>query len=206
MISLLDYIQFCWDSNYIKYPKELLNSIEPFMHQSITQTIIDANEKYKGKTQFKSWEDLLSIIQMDPTIETVLFYRLERQIFLSNPESLLLPYLASTMKRRTGAEIYYSTNIGKGFNIQHGFGIVVGPRFKIGDYFTIHQGVTLGQKNLNSPNEKILIGNNVSIFANASILGNIKIGNNAKIGANSVLLTDVEENSVYAGVPAKRIK
>jgi len=206
MISFLDYVQFCLDSNFIKYPKGHLKSIEPFIDSSIDQTIVDACEKYKGRTQFKNWEDLLSIIQIDPTIETVLFYRFERQIFLSDPENILLPYLASVMRRRTGAEIYYSTKIERGFNIQHGFGIIVGPRHEIGEYFTIHQGVTLGQKNLNSPNERIVIGNNVTIFANAIILGNIKIGNNAKIGANSVLLKNVEENSVYVGVPAKRIK
>jgi serine O-acetyltransferase len=206
MILLLDYLTFCLDCNFINYPKDHLSTLKPFLKTTIDQTIYDTNIKYLGKVEFSSWEELLPIIQTDPTIEAILFYRLERQLFLNDKTNKLLPYLASTMRRRTGSEIYYSTEIEKGFNIQHGFGIVIGPRFKIGKNFIIHQGVTLGQKNINCPDEKIVIGNNVSIFANASILGHVRIGDNAKIGANSVLLSNVEDGAIYAGIPAKRIK
>ena len=110
------------------------------------------------------------------------------------------------MKKNTGCEIYYSTKIGRGFNIQHGFGIVIGPRFEIGENFIVHQNVTLGQKNLNQANEKIIIGDNVTIFAGATILGDIRIGHNASVGANAVVLTNIENNAIYAGVPARKIK
>lgn len=49
------------------------------------------------------------------------------------------------------------------------------------------------------------IGDNVFIGMNAIIERNVKIGNNVIIGAGSVVTKDCEENSVYAGVPAKRI-
>ncbi|WP_334022339.1 serine O-acetyltransferase [Alteromonas sp. S015] len=204
MHTALNYIRFCLKTCYIDYPNQLA-SINSYLSPAIEQTLFDTNAKYQGKLRLNSWEGLLPLLQTEPTIEAVFFYRLERLIFLDNPDNPLLPYLASVMRRRTGSEIYYSTEIGKGFNIQHGFGIVIGPRFKIGDNFVIHQGVTLGQKNTNSPNETITIGNNVTIFANASILGDITIGDNAKIGANSVLLKSVESDAVYAGAPAKRI-
>ena len=204
MHTALDYIRFCLKTCYIDYPNQLA-SIDSYLSPAIEQTLFDTNAKYQGKLHLNSWEGLLPLLQTEPTIEAVFFYRLERLIFLDNPGNPLLPYLASIMRRRTGSEIYYSTEIGKGFNIQHGFGIVIGPRFKIGDNFVIHQGVTLGQKNINSPNETITIGNNVTIFANASILGDITIGDNAKIGANSVLLKSAESDAVYAGAPAKRI-
>ena len=90
-------------------------------------------------------------------IEAVLFYRLERLLFIHDAGNPLLPHLASAIRRRTGMEIYYSTAIGEGFNVQHGFGIVIGPRFSIGKNFTIHQGVTLGQKRTNSSIETITI-------------------------------------------------
>ena len=49
------------------------------------------------------------------------------------------------------------------------------------------------------------IGNHVFIGANSTILPGVKIGNNSIIGAGSVVAKDVEDDSVYAGVPARRI-
>ena len=206
MNVIYDYLNDCVSKTFFIYPKDQLATIKLHLKNAVEQTIFDANEKYKGRREISSEQELLELVQIEPTMEAVLFYRLERELYLNDPGNPLLSFLASLMHRRTGCEIYYSTEIGKGFNIQHGFGIVIGPRYKIGDYFTIHQGVTLGQKNLNSPCEKITIGNNVTIFAGTTILGNLSTGNNASIGANSVLLTDVEENAIYVGSPAKRVR
>lgn len=52
----------------------------------------------------------------------------------------------------------------------------------------------------------INIGNNVWVGRNVCILGGVTIGNNAIVGANSVVTHDIEENSVYAGCPARRIR
>ncbi len=49
------------------------------------------------------------------------------------------------------------------------------------------------------------IGNNVFIGENATILRNVKIGNNVVIGAGAVVTGDIEDDSVYAGVPARKI-
>ena len=90
--------------------------------------------------------------------------------------------------------------------MQHGFGVVIGPRFTIGRDFSIYQGVTLGQRRSNSPTDTITIGNNVTIFANATVIGNVTIGDNSTIAANSVVIDSVESNSVYGGIPARRLK
>lgn len=206
MNTIYDYLNDCLCKTFFIYPTAQLTKIKLFLERTIEQTIFDANEKYKGRREIYSEHELLDLVQIEPTMEAVFLYRLEREIFLNDSGNPLLSFLASLMHRRTGCEIYYSTEIGKGFNIQHGFGIVIGPRYKIGDYFTIHQGVTLGQKNLNSPNEQITIGDHVTVFSGTTILGNLNIGNNASIGANSVLLKDAEENSIYVGSPAKRVK
>ena len=52
------------------------------------------------------------------------------------------------------------------------------------------------------------IGDNVLIGMNAVIMDNAKIGSNVIIAAGSIVLenTEVEEGSVYGGVPAKKIK
>lgn len=54
--------------------------------------------------------------------------------------------------------------------------------------------------------EEITIGDSVWIGANVTITMGVHIGNGAVIGANSVVVHDVEAHSVYAGVPAKKIK
>lgn len=51
----------------------------------------------------------------------------------------------------------------------------------------------------------IEVMDNVFIGANSTIMPNVRIGSNVIIGANSVVNRDCEPNSVYAGIPAKRL-
>ena len=79
----------------------------------------------------------------------------------------------------------------------------------IGNNVRIFHNVTIGCKWSGNVLEKEyapVIKDNVMIGAGAVILGNIKVGENSIIGANSVVLHDVEANTVVAGVPAKAIK
>ena len=51
----------------------------------------------------------------------------------------------------------------------------------------------------------IEIGNNVFIGANATILPNVKIGDNCIIGSGSIVTKNIENGSVVAGIPAKKV-
>lgn len=51
----------------------------------------------------------------------------------------------------------------------------------------------------------IEVMNNVFIGSGTRILYNTRIGNNVIIGSDSLVNKDIPDNSVYAGVPAKRI-
>lgn len=46
---------------------------------------------------------------------------------------------------------------------------------------------------------------NVFIGSGTRILYNTRIGHNVIIGANSLVNKDIPDNSVYAGIPARRI-
>ena len=68
----------------------------------------------------------------------------------------------------------------------------------IGDFVHIAPGATLcgGVK----------VGKGTLIGANATVLPNCKIGKNVSVGAGAVVTTDLPDNVVVAGVPAKVIK
>jgi serine O-acetyltransferase len=85
-----------------------------------------------------------------------------------------------------------------------GIGCVLHKNTIIGDNCLIGQGITIGGRGKRSGLP--IIGNNVYIGAGARILGPISIGNNVIIGPNSVVITDVPNNSIVGGIPAKIIK
>lgn len=51
----------------------------------------------------------------------------------------------------------------------------------------------------------IEVGNNVFIGANVTILYDVKIGNNVVIAAGSLVNKDIPDNTVFGGVPAKKL-
>ena len=84
----------------------------------------------------------------------------------------------------------------------YGAGVVIGSDTVIGKNCVIHQNVTMGDRSRLKTGQPI-IGNNVEIYTGATILGQITIGDNAVIGAHSLVLHDVEVNSLVFGVPAR---
>ena len=98
-----------------------------------------------------------------------------------------------------------SCTIGKGTKFAYGgIGIVIHARAIIGRNCMIGQNTTIGGKS--GWYEVPVIGDNVHISAGARILGPVRIGNNVIIGANAVVVKDVPDNCIVAGIPAKIIK
>lgn len=99
--------------------------------------------------------------------------------------------------------------------------IIIGDDVLIGSYVLItdhaHGIYNVNDKfeqssPLSTPRERalsigsVVIGDRVWIGDKVSIIGNVKIGNGSIIAANSVVISDVEDNVIVAGVPAKIIK
>lgn len=102
---------------------------------------------------------------------------------------------------KTGIQIPPNT-FGKGLQIWHYGSIVINPSAKVGDYATIYPGVVIGAKENGVPN----IGDHCFIGAGCKILGGVRVGNNVTIAPNAVVVKDVPDNCVVAGVPAKIIR
>jgi serine O-acetyltransferase len=101
----------------------------------------------------------------------------------------------------TGIELPCEVEIGRNFVIDHFGGIVISGYAKFGDNCRIRNGVVVGLQRVDEPCAPV-IGNNVDIGSGAKVLGPIKIGNNVIIGANAVVIRDVPDNCIAAGVPA----
>lgn len=147
----------------------------------------------------------------EPSFIVVVLYRLASGIrtlpkwlflvkFLLN--ILILPCYA-VFSIFMGVSIPRGAQIGPGLRIYHFGCIVINPISIIGKNFSIHQGVTIGVKN--SYFDQVIIGDNVTIGAGAKVLGNLHIGNNVTIGANAVVMTDVPDNCIAVGIPARII-
>jgi serine O-acetyltransferase len=117
-------------------------------------------------------------------------------------------FVSNSLIHKYSMHIGNNCRIGKNIKFPHPDGIVIGDCVIIGDDCTIYHQVTLGKRNgnLNDLKDYPIVGNNVTIFAGAKIIGNVNVGDNSIIGANSVVLTDIEANCIYAGIPAKKIK
>ncbi|CAG0963718.1 serine O-acetyltransferase [Methylophilaceae bacterium] len=116
--------------------------------------------------------------------------------------SLIYRILYKFIQIVTGIELPCEAEVGRHFVIDHFGGIVISGYARFGDNCRIRNGVVVGLKNVEEVAAPV-IGNNVDIGAGAKVLGNIRIGNNVLIGANAVVITDVPDNAIAVGVPAR---
>ena len=123
---------------------------------------------------------------------------------LRKPFSLLYKFLFKVSQILTGVELPCEVPVGKDFLIDHFGDIIVSGFARFGDGCIIRNGVTIGLKRVDDPCAP-QIGNNVNIGTGAKVLGRITIGNNVDIGANTVLMVDVPDDHIAAGIPARLI-
>ena len=101
-------------------------------------------------------------------------------------------------------DIAFQVDIPASTKMPHqGMGVVIHPKTVIGENCTIYQHVTLGALHGdNSPDAAPILGNNVMVGVGATVLGEIRIGNNVSVAAHAVVLDDVPDNAIIAGIPA----
>lgn len=119
------------------------------------------------------------------------------------PLSFIYRQLEKHVRFKYGIELPYTVELGDGVIFEHQHGIVIHGNARIGAGSIIRQGVTIGNKNINHPQDAPEIGKNVNIGAGAKILGKIKVGDNAIIGANAVVTKDIPADHLAVGIPVR---
>lgn len=132
------------------------------------------------------------------------WYKAGRWLYLHHVP-LLPMIIKGAIRILWGAVVPYQAEIGKNTVLGYqALGVVIHKRSVIGEGCHISQNVTIG--GTSGIYEVPVLGNHVFVGAGAVILGPVHIGNNVTIGANAVVLTDLPDNAVAVGVPAKVIK
>jgi serine O-acetyltransferase len=102
-----------------------------------------------------------------------------------------------------GIDLYWTTCVGRRFQISHQGAIVIHRYSTIGDDCTIRQGATIGAADEWNPAGGPRLGDRVDIAAGAMILGDVRIGSDVRIGPNSVVTTDVPDNATVFAPPSR---
>lgn len=74
----------------------------------------------------------------------------------------------------------------------------------MGKNCSVNKGVVIGNKK--GQENRAVIGDNCWFTLGCKIIGKVYIGDNVIVCQNSVVVKDVESNSIVSGVPAKVIK
>lgn len=114
------------------------------------------------------------------------------------------------MRRLEGHGLYVSKNarIGPGLVLPHPTAIVIGDGVAVGRDVTLYQSVTLGGR---LPGDWACgnyptISEGCTLFAGVVVAGRVHIGKNCIIGANAVVISDIPDNAVAVGAPARVVK
>jgi acetyltransferase-like isoleucine patch superfamily enzyme len=122
--------------------------------------------------------------------------------------------IISSSFHKIGQYIRIEDNVGIGEYAYIGGagGTTIGKNTIIGQYFSVHpenhcfENKEIPIRLQQTTRKGIQIGQNCWIGAKVTILDGVTIGNNCVIAAGSIVTKSAEANSVYAGVPAKKIR
>ena len=103
-----------------------------------------------------------------------------------------------------GAIINIGAVIGEGTMID--MGAVLGGRATVGKHCHVGAGAVLAGVIEPASATPVIVEDNVLIGANAVVIEGVRIGHDAVVAAGAVVISDVEPNTVVAGVPARKIK
>lgn len=102
---------------------------------------------------------------------------------------LLADKLYYLNKIMNSVEWYWNIKLPEHFIVEHPVGSVLG-KGNYGDYFSIYQGVTVGERLKKDITSWPVFGHHVIMFANSSVIGDCNIGNWVVLSSNSMIMNE----------------
>lgn len=90
-------------------------------------------------------------------------------------------------------------------NVVIGNDVIIGPYFSLHSENHVFSSMTEKIRMQGTERKGVIIGNNIWIGAKVTILDGVKIGSGSVIAAGAVVVKNVPDNCIVAGVPAKVI-
>ena len=150
---------------------------------------------------------LFRLILGTESLWAIAMYRFGQYLHFEAPSALRallwIPYeiMHKVLELIVDIHLWPDTQIGPGLFVAHYGGIWINPRATLGSNCSLTHGVTIGapMPDAGAP----ILGDHVWIGVGAVITGPVRIGSGAVIGANSLVVSNLPENAVAIGVPAR---
>lgn len=174
---------------------------------STIEADLRANVDATRRTGVGFWAWVIGKALVTPQVQAVLLHRFAA-VLAGTPLRPLAFLLRSIGLIWAGAEIHPGARLGPGFTLVHSSGVVIGGGVRTGVDCRVSQGVTLGEPGRGSkgPSGFPEVGDHVTFGAHAVVLGPVRIGDGSVVGANAVVTSDVPDNVVVAGSPARVVR
>ncbi|PHS56049.1 MAG: acetyltransferase [Sulfurimonas sp.] len=105
------------------------------------------------------------------------------------------------VQNKDALELGYKTDIGTFCYINAKYGVIIEDYVQIGSHSSIYSVSTIDDKT-----GRVHLKENCKVGSHCTILPGVCIGKNSIIGAHSLVLSDIPDNVVAFGVPAKIIR
>lgn len=166
----------------------------------------DIKEDIIANTAVKkpNWGHIVRMILLHPAIRVLFNYRVMKSLGEMNVFSKFIKrILWAANCFNSGCFLSPYCTIEPGVILVHPTGVVIGEGAIVEKGARIFQHVTIGTKSWQYNETAAVVEAGAVLYAGAIIAGSHTIGKGAVVGANAVVISDVPENALAVGVPAK---